>query len=93
LASGEPMRGENMHGPLSKESSRRVSRLRQQIYLGDDKFVQRMQRKAAHQGDELSIPRAQRRPPVQSVNNIAANFPERNEAIVAAYSTRAYSAG
>lgn len=87
------MRSVNMHGPVSKESSRRVSGLRQQFYLGDDKFGKRMQCEAAHQGDELSIPRAQRRPPVQSVNNIAANFPERNEAIVAAYSTRAYSAG
>lgn len=37
--------------------------LRQQIYLGDEKFVARMQKKAKVQGDELSIPRAQRRTP------------------------------
>ena len=28
--------------------------LRQQIYLGDERFVERMQRKAEIQGDELS---------------------------------------
>ncbi len=65
--------------------------LRQQIYLGDEKFIKRMQRKAELQGDELSIPRAQRRPPAQSIANIAAKHPERNEAIVTAYATGAYS--
>ena len=65
--------------------------LRQQIYLGDEKFIKRMQRKAELQGDELSIPRAQRRPPAQSIANIAAKHPERNDAIVAAYATGAYS--
>ncbi|MEN8180084.1 MAG: transposase [Pseudomonadota bacterium] len=65
--------------------------LRQQIYLGDKKFVERMQRKAELQGDELSIPRVQRRPPALSIAAIAAKHPERNEAIVAAYSTGAYS--
>ena len=65
--------------------------LRQQIYLGDDKFEKRMQRKAAQQGDELSILRVQRRPPVQSIKTIAVKHPESNEAIVAAYSTGAYS--
>ena len=34
--------------------------LRQQIYLGDERFVERMPRKTEIQGDELSIPRAQR---------------------------------
>jgi DNA-directed RNA polymerase specialized sigma24 family protein len=65
--------------------------LRQQIYLGDEKFVKRMQRKAALLGDKLSIPRAQRRPPAQSIAAIAAKHPERNKAIVAAYSTGVYS--
>lgn len=65
--------------------------LRQQIYLGDKKFVERMQRKAELQGDELSIPRVQRRPPALSIAAIAAKHPERNEAIVAAYSTGAYN--
>ena len=65
--------------------------LHQQIYLGDAKFVARMQRKGKLLGDELSIPHAQRRPPTQSIAAIAAKHPERNEAIIAAYSTGAYS--
>lgn len=34
------------------------SDLRQQIYLGDDDFVQRTQKRQKVKGDELSIPRA-----------------------------------
>jgi hypothetical protein len=34
--------------------------LRQQIYLGDDKFVKRMQSKLQIDGDRLTVPRAQR---------------------------------
>ena len=41
--------------------------LRQQIYLVDERFVERTQRKAEIQSDELSIPRAQRRAPVLSL--------------------------
>jgi len=37
--------------------------LRQQIYLGDEAFVTRMQRDAQITGDTLSVPQAQRRPP------------------------------
>ncbi len=42
------------------------------IYLGDERFVERMQAKAQVQGDELSIPRAQRRAPPASLASIAA---------------------
>ncbi|TAL09228.1 MAG: transposase [Porticoccaceae bacterium] len=65
--------------------------LRQQIYLGDEKFVTRMQRKARVEGDELSIPRAQRRKPAPSLAALAARHPHRDDAIVAAYATRTYS--
>jgi putative transposase len=65
--------------------------LRQQIYLGDEKFVQRMQERAAVQGDRLSIPRAQRRAPPKSLAAIEARHQVRNEAIIEAYSTGAYS--
>ena len=67
------------------------SELRQQIYLGDEKFVDRMQRKAKIQGDELSIPRAQRRKPAPPLAQIVARYPNRDDAIVAAYSTGIYS--
>jgi len=65
--------------------------LRQQIYLGDEKFVDRMQRKAKFQGDALSIPRVQRRKPAPPLNQIVARYPDRDDAIMAAYSTGIYS--
>ena len=66
-------------------------RLRQQIYLGEEKFVQRMQAKAKVKGDVLTVPQAQRRPPAPALADIAAHHRDRNTAIVAAYATGAYS--
>lgn len=65
--------------------------LRQQIYLGGERFVERMQAKAKVEGDALSVPKAHRRPPAPSLEAIAARHQERNGAIVAAYATGAYS--
>jgi REP element-mobilizing transposase RayT len=65
--------------------------LRQQIYLGDEKFVKRMQSKLQIDGDRLTVPRAQRRPPALSLAKIAARHKDRNRAIVAAYASGAYS--
>lgn len=65
-------------------------RLQQQIYLGDEKFVRRMQKKAPAP-DEMTIPRAQRRAPAPSLASIAERHRDRDEAIVAAYATGAYS--
>lgn len=65
--------------------------LRQQIYLGDEAFVERMQSRAHVEGDTLTIPQAQRRPPPPSLSEIAARHGGRNAAIVAAYATGAYS--
>ncbi len=65
--------------------------LRQQIYLGDDAFVERMQIETRIRGDVLTVPRAQRRPPAPALAAIAAGYQERNAAIVAAYTTGAYS--
>jgi putative transposase len=67
------------------------SGLRQQIYLGDERFVERMQAKAEVQGDEISIPRTQRRAPPASLASIAATSPGRDEGMVAAYATGAYT--
>ncbi len=67
------------------------SGLRQQIYLGDEAFVERVQKRADVQGDELSVPQVQRRAPAPSLQQISASHPARNEAIVAAYATGAYS--
>ena len=65
--------------------------LRQQIYLGDAAFVERMQAKAKVQGDVLTVPRAQRRPSAPALADIVAAHRDRNTAIVAAYATGAYS--
>ncbi len=68
--------------------------LRQQIYLGDERFVKRMLRKARKigiQGDEQSIPQAQRQVPAVSLDQIADKYRARNDAIIAAYATGAYS--
>jgi hypothetical protein len=53
------------------------SGLRQQIYLGDDSFVAKMQKKVPVQTDQLNIPRAQRRGPAPPLEAIAAEHPER----------------
>lgn len=65
--------------------------LRQQVYLGDDRFVERMQKRAQVQGDELSIAKIQRRAPAPPLAVIAKKHQERDEAIVAAYATGVYS--
>lgn len=61
------------------------------MYLGDEKFVERMQKQISVQGDELSIPRAHRKAVPPSLSVIAAKHRERNVAIMAAYATGAYS--
>ncbi|MCP5419013.1 MAG: transposase [Gammaproteobacteria bacterium] len=66
-------------------------KLRQQIYLGDESFVEKMQSNAQISGDSTSIPRFQQRPPAPSLADIAAQQDDRNAAIVAAYATGAYS--
>ena len=42
-------------------------------------------------GDVLSVPKLQRRPPAASLPEIAADFTDRDAAVVAAYVTGAYS--
>ena len=61
--------------------------LRQQFYLGDEKFVERMQSKAQVSGDELTVPRAQRCSPAPTLATLAVGHGKRNAAIVAAYAT------
>jgi putative transposase len=65
--------------------------LRQQIYLGDDNFVRLTQKQIARRGDELAIPRIQRRPPARSLDEIFRDSASRGEAIATAYSSGAYS--
>lgn len=62
-----------------------------QIFLGDDRFVQRMQRKLKAGLDDVNIPKAQRLPPPKPLEVIAGKYRDRNRAIVAAYETGSYS--
>ncbi|MGB1109435.1 MAG: REP-associated tyrosine transposase [Gammaproteobacteria bacterium] len=65
--------------------------LRHQIYLGDDQFVERMQASSRATGQAVTIPRAQRRPPPAPLEAFERRYAERNQAIVAAYRSGAYS--
>ena len=65
--------------------------LRQQIYLGDESFVERMQARAKMVGDVLTVPQAQRRSPAEPLTAFTAHTGGRNAGIVAAYATGAYS--
>jgi len=65
--------------------------LRQQIYLGNEAFIEKVQKKSTISGDQLTVPRTQRRPPPPTLSEIAMASPDRNAAIVSAYATGAYS--
>ena len=62
-----------------------------QIYLGDERFVERMQKKMDRQGDDINIPLAQRRRPAPSLAHIEQSHKERDEAILKAHDTGQYS--
>ena len=66
--------------------------LNRQIYLGDDAFVARMQRKAgAMRGDALEVPRAQRRLPAKPLAHYVSLKMSRDKAIARAYASGNYS--
>ena len=64
--------------------------VQQQVYLGSDEFIAKAQR-AIEKSDDLNIPKVQRRPPAPSLEAIAKENREREEAINAAYATGAYT--
>lgn len=66
------------------------SNVRQQLYLGDDEFIRKVQ---AHieNPDDPNVPQIQRRPPAPSLDDISQQARTKNEAIEQAYRTQAYS--
>jgi REP element-mobilizing transposase RayT len=63
-----------------------------QVFLGSDEFVKKMQKRMAkHQRGEVQIPVSQRRAPAKTLAQIEASAASRNEAIVLAHGTGAYS--
>lgn len=65
--------------------------LKQQIYLGDEAFVDTMLTTLADDVSLDEIPATQRRPPPKPLDDYAETFRERDEAIVAAYESGGYS--
>ena len=65
--------------------------LKGQIYLGDQRFVARMQRKLDRQADDINIPLAQRRGPAPSLAHIQRTHKDRDQAILKAHDTGQYS--
>ena len=64
--------------------------LKQQIYLGSDEFVSQIQKKLP-QGQIAEVPRAQQRPIAKTLAEYEEMASSRNEAIVLAYRSGAYS--
>jgi hypothetical protein len=67
------------------------SNLNRQVFLGDDAFVARVQPVLRDGPSDISIPKAQQRPPAPPLEEIAAHYPTRDAAIAAAHATGAYS--
>ena len=64
--------------------------LKQQIYLGDDRFVEKMQKEIKQSGDIKEIPRAQRRPKATSLGDYLA-YEDSRQGMVVAYKTGDYT--
>ena len=66
--------------------------LKGQVFLGDEKFVERMQAHVEEQQRrDVQIPIAHRRPPPPTLKEIGKAAPDRNSAIVQAHATGGYS--
>jgi len=65
--------------------------LKNQIYLGSDEFVEQIQGRLALDKDLSEIPAAQRRPLPRPLVVYAREYPNRDEAIRAAYASGGYS--
>jgi putative transposase len=66
--------------------------LKGQIFLGDERFVQRTQARLDDgQVNDVNIPRAQRRAPAPGLRQLQAQYKDQKKAMVAAYETGEYS--
>ena len=69
-----------------------LSELKRQIYLGDERFVERMQaRLDDEQANDVNIPKALRRGAAPTLKLIETRYGDRSRAKVAAYETGEYS--
>ena len=67
------------------------SGLKDQIYLGNEKFVSTMQNKIEKSGTDWSIPKKHKRPVAKKLLQIEKQYQDRNLTIFAACNTGAYS--
>jgi putative transposase len=67
------------------------AQLRNQIYLGDEPFVAELQASLATDKDLDEVPLSQRRPPAKSLKHFSQTAADRDQAIVMAYHSGAYS--
>ncbi|HLF96201.1 MAG TPA: transposase [Methylococcaceae bacterium] len=65
--------------------------LNRQVYLGDERFVVRMQARKAEGQENVNVPRAQRRPPAPPLQAIASAHESREAAMAAAHASGEYS--
>lgn len=75
--------GKNQPSPWEK--------LKSQVFLGDEKFVEDMQRKLKLKQELGEIPRAQRRKIPKPLEYYAKRYKDRNQGIIAAYKSGGYS--
>lgn len=65
--------------------------LRNQVYLGSEKFVEQMQARLDRDKDLREVPLRQRRPVARPLSDFSAKERSRDEAIVAAYASGGYT--
>ena len=65
--------------------------LNRQVYLGSDTFVASVHQQVQGSENDKNIPKQQRQAPAKSLQEITVLYPQRNDAIVAAYRTGVYS--
>jgi len=76
---------------LGVNVARPWSGLKNQVYLGSDRFVARMQALIDPNRSLREVPLKQRRPVAKPLEYYAERHPDRDQAIAAAYRTGAYS--
>ena len=65
--------------------------LKHQVFLGSEAFVEGVRRALPPDRDLSEVPRAQRRSPAKPLGEYAKRYPDRNEAITAAYASGGYT--
>jgi hypothetical protein len=65
--------------------------LRHQVFLGSETFVERLRQTLPREQDLSEVPRAQRRPKPKPLADYAEMYPERDQAIAAAYASGGYT--